>query len=818
MSCYVDVAVPIGVRKTFAYSVPPELAPRVKRGIRVLVPFGKKTVSGFVVGIGTDAPPGIARIRPVREVLDSAPLLSDSLLDTALWVGRRYFNPLGDVLRAMMPAGSQVTGLRRFALSDRAKRLLAGGLRPSGLTQPENKLVDALWKNGPQSTEDLKSVLSPRRLDRTVADLRSRGLLQVEETRTRPRIRVKEQLGIAPALGADTPPMSELQKALMGALDPTGMPIPLQRALATARVSIAVARTLERKGAVQIRPMEIARIPAELAGAAAPASHVPTPAQEEILRDLKSALFRETPSRYLLHGVTGSGKTEIYLRMIAHVLNLGFNAVLLVPEIGLTPILSRIAVSHFPEQVAMLHSGMSEGERRDQWQRIRDGKASVVVGTRSAVFAPFDRIRLIVIDEEQDSSYKQEERPYYHAREVAWQRLQSASGLLLLGSATPSIETYHAARVRGDIGYLSLPHRIHERPLAEVTMIDMSTEFERHGKSSVICTALLQELRQCLRRGEQSILLLNRRGYSRRLLCRSCGHVVTCEACSVSMTYHQEEGRLLCHYCGAERKVPHACQDCHGEYIYFVGAGTEQVEELVRRVVPGARIARMDRDTTRRRGSLREMLHAFSQGNIDILVGTQMVAKGHDFPGVTLVGVLGADIGLSFPDFRASERTFQLLTQVAGRAGRGDSPGKVIIQSFYPSHYALRYAREQDYPGFFEHEIEFRRLLGYPPFSRLVQLVISDSRLDTVIRTSDKLAAELTRASAGDRASSGIRVLGPAPAPLEKLKGKYRYQILMKCPEGEDPVPPLRQAFEELGKRRVALKTATVDVDPVSLL
>jgi primosomal protein N' (replication factor Y) len=520
----------------------------------------------------------------------------------------------------------------------------------------------------------------------------------------------------------------------------------------------------------------------------------------------------------LIHGVTGSGKTEIYLKLIAEVLRQGHTSILMVPEIGLTPLLARIATSHFPAQVALMHSAMSPGERFDQWHRIRSGAARVVVGTRSAVFAPLQDLHLIIVDEEQDASYKQDETPIYHAREVAWHRIQQSSGVLLMGSATPSIETFHSARNTREIRYLALPQRFRARPLPQVTLVDMALEFQRYGKNSVVSTTLRQEVKERLRLGEQSIVMLNRRGYSTMLLCRSCGYTTSCPDCSISLTYHQEQRRLICHYCGIEQQPPSACASCGGEYIYYAGVGSEQLEEVLRTMFPTARIARFDRDSTRRRGALRKILLEFAERNLDILVGTQMLAKGHDFPNVTLVGVIGSDAGLAFPDFRSAERTFQLLTQVAGRAGRGETPGRVVIQSFYPNHYVLRFARNQDYTGFFEREIEYRKLLGYPPFARMVQILVSNASQIEASKVSRKIAAAIKSQSQRHELATQLRILGPAVAPLEKLRGKYRYQVLLKSPPETDLTPVLRDAFAELGTHRVPLKNVQVDIDPLSLL
>ncbi len=817
---FVDVAVPLGVRKTFVYSVPDCLQSRVSIGARVLIPFGRKTMTGVIVNALHQPPKGDFQIRAIREVLDLHSVLPASLVETARWAASRYFVPPGEMLRAALPAGTGISGTQRISLASHTKRLLSGGLRPPSLAPQENQILLSLQHLGRANLKQLAKETGLKDIARWVESLAAAGWIQIEELVARPRVSPKEQLGIRalPVTPKDLDGLTEKQRALYSRLMPGGDPAPLRPLLRSAGSTVAIARALERRRIVEIKGMHILRLPPELADSTDARSHNLTVSQQTAFDELKEVLRTDQPRRYLLHGVTGSGKTEIYLRLIGEILKMNQTAILLVPEIALTPLLSRITLSHFPDRIALLHSGMSQGERFDQWNRIRSGSAPVVVGTRSAVFAPLENLRLIILDEEQDPSYKQDESPNYHAREVAWYRMQQNRGLLLLGSATPSVESFYSARSLGEMGYLSLPERIHARPMAEVNVVDMSLEFQHYGKKTVISQLLHQELQERLRRGEQSIVLLNRRGYSRMLLCRSCGHVFTCSECSISMTYHQAEGRLMCHYCAAEEDTPAACINCHGEYIYFVGVGTEQLEEVLRSMFPKARIGRLDRDTTRRRGSLRRILLEFADGRLDILVGTQMLAKGHDFPNVTLVGVVSADAGLSFPDFRSAERTFQLLTQVAGRAGRGEAAGKVVIQSFYPEHYALKFARKQDYIGFFQDEIEYRRLLGYPPYARLIQIVIAETNSAKALALGQKISSTLKTHCRRHGLYGKIRILGPAAAPLEKLRGKYRYQILIKSGPDDDPVQLLRGAYEELGARRVSLKNASIDVDPLSLM
>jgi primosomal protein N' (replication factor Y) len=808
------------VRKTFTYSVPQALAGKVVVGARVLVPFGRKVVSGFVVGSAATSPAGDFRIRSIRDLLDVEPLISPSLVELALWVADYYFTAPGEVLRALLPAGILAATDYKVRLSARAQELLSGGLRPTGLNRKEEMLLETMARTGETNLKKLCTLDGLRDATRWVESLREKGLLQIENHVERARVGDKTQLGIAARAAASeisarlTDPQREMYMQLRSAADI----VPLQAALRLAGASPSVARSLEKKGLVEITPMKVDRVPLELSDISPHRVLTFTPAQSEAFERLRAFLGAAQSVRCLLHGVTGSGKTEIYLRLIAEVLKTGGSAILLVPEIGLTPLLGRIAASHFPDQVALLHSGMAAGERYDQWNRIRSGATPVVVGTRSAVFAPLEKVRLIVIDEEQDESYKQDESPCYHAREVAWHRIQSCGGVLLMGSATPSVETYYMARDESAIVPLTLPERIEARSMPKVTVVDMSIEFQRHGRQAILSDALRGELEENLRRGEQSIVLLNRRGYSRSLLCRSCGAVVTCPDCSVSMTYHQKEGRLICHYCGMEKTTPEACSNCGGAYIYFVGVGTEQLEETLRIMFPKARVARLDRDTTRRRGALRKILFDFADQKLDMLIGTQMLAKGHDFPNVTLVGVVSADAGLSFPDFRSAERTFQLLTQVSGRAGRGQIPGRVVIQSFYPDHYALQFARRQDYSGFYKHEIEFRKLLGYPPLRSLVQVLIRADTVEKGWRISGKVAEAVKLSAARLGLKSRLQVLGPAVAPLEKLRGHYRFQVLLKVTPGENTSAILQDAFAQLARSKVPLKNVHVDVDPLSLL
>jgi primosomal protein N' (replication factor Y) len=546
--------------------------------------------------------------------------------------------------------------------------------------------------------------------------------------------------------------------------------------------------------------------------AAADPTRCLTAEQTEALERLRKLSESRRFHVALVHGVTGSGKTEIYLRLSAAVRESGRGVLMLVPEIALTPVMVSLFRETFGERVAVQHSGLSDGERHDQWQRIRRGDIDVVVGTRSAVFAPLERVGLIIVDEEHDASYKQDESPRYHGRDVAIVRGQRANALVVLGSATPSMESGYNAST-GRYEHVVLERRVLDRPLASVTVVDMREEFAAAGPDLVLSRLLSEALAVRLERGEQALVLLNRRGFATAVFCRQCAGTMDCPNCSVSLVVHGEgvSRRARCHYCNYTARVPAACPLCAGPYLDQTGFGTERVEVEVRRACPGARVARLDRDAIRRKGALTTLLARFLAGEIDVLVGTQMIAKGHDFPRVTLVGVVSADVGLGLADFRASERTFQLLTQVVGRAGRGDQPGEAIVQTLYPDHYSVQLGCRQDYGAFFERELEFRRRMRYPPLVSMINTVV---RSRTFAGAMDD-AAGIAQRLRVDAERSGLRVLGPAPAPLGKLRGEYRAQLLIK---GSHRKRMREIVLAAIAARPELQRRVIVDIDPVSVL
>jgi primosomal protein N' (replication factor Y) len=535
-------------------------------------------------------------------------------------------------------------------------------------------------------------------------------------------------------------------------------------------------------------------------------------AQKLALAKVQKSVETGKFSGMLLHGVTGSGKTAVYLAAMRQILDQGKSSILMVPEIGLTPAVAADLHQVFGDEVAILHSGLTDAERAEQWHRIKRGEARVVVGTRSAVFAPVSDLALVIVDEEQDSSYKQEETPRYHARDVAVMRAKMAGAVVVLGSATPSLESYYNAK-KHKYELLELRDRVEQRPLPEVEVLDMRLEFQETGQEQVISRRLAEEIRERLEKKEQVMVLLNRRGYSPVVLCRACGKTLQCNNCAVSMTHHKREHKMECHYCGQVGRIPDKCAHCGSEYVYFVGTGSEKLEELLHGMFPQARIGRLDRDTVRGREDFERALNALNEGELDILVGTQMIAKGHDVHGVTLVGVVGADMALSLPDFRAAERTFQLLTQVAGRAGRGQSPGKVVLQTYFPDHYAVQFAARHDFTGFYDKELQFRAWMHYPPYSAIANVLIRSEKMDEALTWSGELGRwfEKTR-------HEGIRVLGPAAAPIVRLKRDYRYHFILKSPSRERMNHLLRAMLAEAAARKIPKTQVIVDVDAVWLM
>jgi primosomal protein N' (replication factor Y) len=608
-------------------------------------------------------------------------------------------------------------------------------------------------------------------------------------------------------------PLSDQQQNILELLTANGGEMLWTDVIETAKSTASPITTLEKRGLVEIYVQDVRRDPLGFAKLPALQDLTLTSEQQTAFEAIEAALGEDEFQSFLLHGVTGSGKTEVYIRAMRAALDLGRSALMLVPEISLTPVFSRRLRAVFGSEVAILHSSLSPGERFDEWHRIRRGDARVAIGTRSAVFAPLENIGLVIVDEEHDPSYRQHESPYYNARDVGVMRASLAGAVVVLGSATPAMESFYNAQT-GKYQYLQLPNRIGDQGLAAAELVDMREVFKRAGKDVAISDEISEAIDETYIKGEQSIILLNRRGFSQFVLCRTCGETMKCKNCDITLTYHKRDGKLVCHYCNYRENAPRVCPHCESEYLYFVGEGTENIADQLAKRFPQMRIARVDRDTMAHKGELDQVLSSFAVGELDMLVGTQMIAKGHDFPNVTLVGVIGIDIGLGLPDLRSAERTFQLITQVAGRSGRGTKAGKVLIQTYYPEHYALRHAVKQDYEGFYAEEIRYRERLAYPPFCVLASIMVKHRDQNQARRNAQILRDALDRANTAKH----VRILGPAPASIARLKNEYRVQLILKGRTRRSMREALDIALLDAEGQGCDLRSIYVEIDPVNLL
>jgi len=814
-SNFVEVVLPVPLRRAFTYRIPEPMRASIKLGARLRLPFGRRDLIGYAIDLHAELPADLdvdeAKLKDVTAVIDEEPLITPEILKLTQWTADYYASFWGEMLKAALPAGLHAEKVR--AKRRKAVRLLRN--------------ADALVRMG----------------------------------------------------GTGEKPLSADQEWIIEMLRANGGEMLFTEIIERADVGASPINTLERRGLVEIYIQDVRRDPLREAELPNRDEFMLTSEQQSALDAITAALKLDAYKAFLLHGVTGSGKTEVYIRAMQAALDGGRSALMLVPEIALTPVFSRRLRAVFGNEVAILHSNLSTGERHDEWRRIRLGQARVAIGTRSAVFAPLENIGLVIVDEEHDASYRQHESPFYNARDAAVMRASMAGAVVVLGSATPAMETFYNAKA-GKYTYLNLPTRIHGRNLADAKLIDMREVFKSAGgKDVALSPELLDAIRATHGKDEQVIILLNRRGFSQFVLCRTCGETIKCKNCDITLTFHRRENKLICHYCNYREAVPRACPKCVSEYLYFVGEGTENLEDQLKKKFPAMRIARVDRDTMTRKGELDRILLDFQAGHLDMLVGTQMIAKGHDFPNVTLVGVVSVDIGLGLPDLRSAERTFQLITQVAGRSGRGEKKGSVLIQTYYPEHYALRHAVRQDYEGFYAEEIKYRERLAYPPFFVLASIMIKHRDLAKAMRNATILRRALDAAnkqlpsaretaspvdvrkssafpsaakknpgggSAADprhslndslktrsakqsiaahrqaepekRASGSVRVLGPAPATISFLKNEYRIQIILKSQSRRALRETLDIALVDAEHHDADMRSIYVEIDPISLM
>jgi primosomal protein N' (replication factor Y) len=801
-----DIALPIPLPDPLTYEVPAAWESQAREGVRARVLMGRRRLTGLIVRVHDERREGIT-LRPLQEILDREPVLTPDLLELARFTADYYMTPLGEVVRTMLPADLPPWGDRKVWLTN------AGALALPR-TVDESAVIDALREGGRMTVAELQSRTGGLPdLDAVLATLSASGRIGSEEHRAR-SARYVNAVELAPgdlAAHLATAGRSAAGKEVINYLSALGRPATTAEITDTIGCTPAVVRRLVQLGALrQFTQIERLSLDRHMMGAPGKPPEIQLrPDQAHALGLLAGALARRDFSALLLQGMTGSGKTEVYLRAAEEALARGRSTILLVPEIALVPALARSVERRFGENLAILHSGMGAGERHQEWERVRRGEARVVLGPRSALFAPVADLGLIVVDEEQDSSYKQELSPRYNARDLALVRARDAGAAALLVSATPSLESRWNAE-RGKLELLELTERAGQGTLPEGILVDLREEGVSRRPGEVHFSERLQlEIRQALADGDQVILLRNRRGYAPMLLCRACGEDMRCPDCGLPRTYHRRDRRLICHYCGSMIPAPQVCPNCKEDALEAIGAGTERVEESFKELFPGVSVDVLDRDTARRPGGPAAVLERFDRGEVAVLIGTQMVSKGHHFPNVALTAVLAADAYLSFPDFRAVERTYNLLVQVAGRAGRGERPGRVVIQTYHPDHYAIQAALRQDDEGFAREELRFRRVFHYPPYTRMVQLLVRDKNRDRAWTAISGLAADL----AAHPFARSVRLSGPAPAPLERLRGEWRFQFLLRSADGRG----LHRMLKEVLPKNPGFDLV-IDVDPQQLL
>jgi primosomal protein N' (replication factor Y) len=792
------VAVARDVSMSFHYAIPEHLSDMIAEGMRVLVPFGKNRIEGYVTGFTDKA--DVKDVKDIISLIDDAPVLSSEMLHLSKWIAEYYLSSLGMVIKMMLPAGLGVSEQRYLRIINNSDDLSAAPL--------QEQIVNFIIEKKEVRLDTLIKKLNKHSIYSAIDALKEKGIIEefskeIKKGNLRKEIYYKAK---------DSSIVNE--KDIKSIIQQNALKLIIEKGesplseLKIRGVSLSALQTLYKNGLIERIEKEVARDPFSILDIPQEqAAPVLSDAQDAALKNIRDGIDSVRFAPYLLHGVTGSGKTEVYLRAIALIKEIGKTAIVLVPEIALTPQLVMRFKARFGDKIAVLHSRLSPAERVDAWRRIKNGNIAIAIGARSAIFAPFKNLGLIVVDEEHDQLYKQEDGVRYNARDMALVRGKFNNAVVILGSATPSIETYHNAKT-GKYNYLALPERIDKRPMPEAAVVDL-----RKDKTSLFSEKLINAIKDRLSKKEQTILFLNRRGFAPVLLCRDCGFNLQCPNCSIALTYHKSDEIMRCHYCDFEIAPPDNCPSCKGSRMDFIGLGTQRIEEDARRFFLEARIARMDRDTTGKKMAHYEIVKAVIDEDIDILIGTQMVAKGHDFPKVTLVGVLLAEAGLFYPDFRSAERTFQIITQVSGRAGRGRLEGNVILQTYNPEHYSISYAINHDYEGFFNKEMSFRKELNYPPFARITSVLLKGNDPKKVQKTIHEFSLILKQMIKG----KGIELLGPVPAPVSRIRGKHRQVMLIKAKEISLIRKTLIASLEKL-KTKTSLSgiDIEIDVDPQS--
>ncbi|MCY8784644.1 primosomal protein N' [Bacillus spizizenii] len=784
------------IDRPFDYKIPDHLKGMIKTGMRVIVPFGPRKIQGFVTAVKEASDLSGKSVKEVEDLLDLTPVLTEELMNLSSWLSDKTLSFKITALQAMLPAALKAKYEKELKIAygadlpPQVERLFSETKTLLYSDIPDHDTLKLIQKHVQKGSIDVTYKVAQKANKKMVRHIQANAS--------------KEELS-KQAEGLSR--QAAKQQAILHffIVEPEGVKVSAADLCKKTDASSATIKTLIQKGLLKESYEEVYRDPYQDKMFKKTEPLPQTDEQSAAFQPIRQTLDNDEHKVFLLHGVTGSGKTEIYLQSIEKVLAKGKEAIVLVPEISLTPQMVNRFKGRFGSQVAVMHSGLSTGEKYDEWRKIHRKEVRLVVGARSAIFAPFENLGMIIIDEEHESSYKQEEMPRYHAKEVAIKRAEHHSCPVVLGSATPTLESYARAQ-KGVYELLSLKHRVNHQVMPEVSLVDMREEL-RSGNRSMFSVELMEKLEKTISKGEQAVLFLNKRGYSSFVMCRDCGYVPQCPHCDISMTYHRYGQRLKCHYCGHEEPVPHTCPECASEHIRFFGTGTQRVEEELTKVLPNARVIRMDVDTTSRKGAHEKLLSAFGEGKADILLGTQMIAKGLDFPNVTLVGVLSADTTLHIPDFRSAEKTFQLLTQVSGRAGRHEKPGQVIIQTYTPSHYSIQLTKTHDYETFYQHEMAHRREQSYPPYYYLALVTVSHEEVAKAAVTAEKIAHFL-KANCG----ADTKILGPSASPIARIKDRYRYQCVIKYKQ-ETQLSALLKKILEHYKREIEQKHVMISID-----
>ena len=805
-SIYIEVAIALPVHNTYTYSVPEDLSPLATTGKRVLVPFGRRRVTGYILGSCKEIHP--QEIKTVLDILDEASLFPSSMIPFFRWIADYYMHPIGDVIKCALPGGLNVCDDHIMTIKAKGEQALA----KNSVTPLENEILNLLTA-APCRLKELRKKLHKQIPNALMYAMEGQGLIEHTCTLKGGTTKPKVERHVA-LTGSNMPVdgLSNSRKKIVEMIEAQGE-ISVRKLKAAVPSAPNLIKHLEADGYISIYYKRVYRDPlGETINSDIP--HNLTQEQTTVVSTVMASLGRKF-STCLLTGVTGSGKTEVYMQLAAKAIKGGYSVLVLVPEIALISQMERRFRARFGERVAVLHSALSPGERYDQWTRIVRGDVAIAIGARSAVFAPFKNIGIIIVDEEHDTSYKQDSGLRYNARDLAVVRAKLQNGVALLGSATPSLQSYYNVKTN-KFKEVTLKKRVEERPMPKITMVDLRKNRDVRGIRRFITPELHEAMRTTLAHGEQVLLFLNRRGFASYPVCSACGEAIQCKNCDISLTLHQTANAYKCHYCGFTRAAVSNCETCGSSKIRLLGLGTEKIESTVKTLFPDATVARMDRDTTRRKGSIIKILKGLRNQTIDILVGTQMVAKGHDYPNITLVGIICADLSLNFPDFRAAERTFQLLAQVAGRAGRGSVPGNVILQTYNPNHSSILYATAQDFQAFYNDEIGFRENLNYPPFSRMVQLKISGKNKEKTRHHAQALGDLCFDLKRSDRSFlRSLEILGPIEAPIPKIAKHYRWQIFLK---GQNVKPLHRFLHKMWFENRAAILNRDVkvvlDVDP----